>query len=398
MPIRQSIQSSPVLRCFRPVEQLRTGFTFDRDGNAVRVSYAEEKQLRPTPTEKILLVTNLGPNRFRIGSTTGSPNDPSDVIDVVYSLEGDNLSIIGSRRRSGEVIVENGVSRLTYSRLSPRHRCADARAAQSNLLVATPYVQKADNRPDVPGLPPFQVTQVGVQCYALTILPTDSIQIEIAIPRIQVPRLQYDHWVDHVLQIGESAGKQHCHNNGVSIDSLQRSRITATVLTREQNVEYFLSAEKQPGQAWIVRNNTVKAMAAAQAREAAILAERRKLAADFGVSAWPSRTALIANPFSMKTQVVGFYGVFLRMVAESEALFGGPGCPMVGCADAVVVSGVGSARFQVPNEEELLVVRVKGIRPNGGGPELEYIAAMPCYSNGCATYGKFSSDGSLIGQ
>ena len=376
----------------------RDSFTFDRDGNAISFRYTEGLYLLWATPIRILAITNLDQGRFRITTThiEGAPNDPSQIFDVTYKLEGGTLFVLNSRRRSGEVLIENGIRRFDYKPVAPRRRCADAQTAQANALVAKPYSQKPpDNRPDVPGLPPFKFTEVGVQCYALTILPTDSIRVDVVIPRVQRPRLQYDHWVEFALETGENTGMKFCGDHGVSIASLQRSKMTVSVRTNEGNIEYYVGAEKQPGQGWIIGFNHVKEKMARENQEASILAKRKSIVTNFGITQWVSRTTLISNPFSMKSRVVGFYGVFLRMMSESDALFGSPRCPNVGCAGAVLVSGVGPSLFTVPNEQVLLAVKVNGIRPNGGGPDLEYVNSVGCQTDGCSDYGSFSDEGHL---
>lgn len=113
------------------------------------------------------------------------------------------------------------------------------------------------------------------------------------------------------------------------------------------------------------------------------------------------RTQLIANPFPMKNSVVGFYGVFLRMVTENDALFGGPDCSALSCDSALVVTGVGSTRFTASGENVLVAVRVIGMRPPEAippGPSLQFVASVTCSKPGCKDYGDFGVSGRLLSQ
>jgi hypothetical protein len=124
-----------------------------------------------------------------------------------------------------------------------------------------------------------------------------------------------------------------------------------------------------------------KAEADIQSRSAAFVTAN-------GVKHFVTIQQLAANPFVYQGQVVAVYAVFAQMNSASEGLFGGGEF-----SDALLVSGVPSARFTQANSMVMLAGRVIGKQevklPLLGPtmvPHLSFVGSAFCQQQRCADY------------
>ena len=125
------------------------------------------------------------------------------------------------------------------------------------------------------------------------------------------------------------------------------------------------------------------------AAENARFARRSNFRSQFNVKDSTTSAALIANPFVFKDAVVTVHGMFVKMISESEALFGE--ADFGGISNAIVVSKVPPTQFR-GGEQVILAVRVRGSRSLTNGnianstPDLEYVGSYTCRQNNCADF------------